>query len=84
MKIIYKNTRGYWAMNHYAGKQLHIKDVPPKDTLYMNKVFEDKKNTLKFKQTVGHEKFEIHNLRDRHMKYNKQESYTNKFERNIK
>jgi hypothetical protein len=73
---------GYWAMNYYAGKQLGLPkdEIPPKDTLYMNKKFEGKENTVGFRRVEGHEKFEIHNLRDRHMIYNKQEPYTNKFE----
>ena len=82
MKIVYKNVRGYWAMNHYAGKQLHLskKSIPSKNTLYVNKKL---KGTERLKHIVGHEKFEIHNLRDRGMKYKKQESYTNKFEKNM-
>ena len=86
MKIVYKNVRGYEAMNHYAAKQLHLsKDsTPPKDTLFMNKKFEGKENTKRFRQIEGHEKFEIHNLRDRGMKYEEREDYTNKFEKNIR
>ena len=85
MKVVYKDIKGYWAMNHYAGKQLGLKkeDVPPDGTLYMNKKFKGKEGTKRFRQIVGHEKFEIHNLRDRHMDYEEQETYTNKFERNM-
>jgi hypothetical protein len=83
MKIVFKKCGNYWGMNHYAAKQLGLKDVPPKDTLYLDPKYKGKENTIAFKRIVGHEKFEIHNLRDRHMDYREQESYTNKFERQM-
>jgi len=84
MKVIYKDIKGYWAMNHYAGEQLNLpkKDIPSKNTIFMNHSV--KRGSKRFNEYMGHEKFEIHNLRDRHMKYAQQESYTNKFERNMK
>ena len=85
MKVVYKNIRGYWAMNHEAGKQLGLskEHTPPTGTIYMNKKFEGKEHTKAYRRIIGHEKFEIHNLRDRHMDYETQESYTNKFERQM-
>ena len=79
MKVVRKNTRGYYGMNHEAGKELGIKDIPPKGTIYVNKELKGRM----LKRTIAHEKFESYQMQNG-MNYNKAHKLAMKFERNIK
>jgi hypothetical protein len=81
MKIVRKNTRGYYGMNHEAGKQIGVKDVPPKGTIYVSKELKGRM----LKRTIAHEKIESSILqRNPDMKYDKAHKIAMSFERNIK
>lgn len=79
MKVVRRNIRGYYGMNHEAGKELHIKHTPPEGTIYVQK---DLKGRM-LKRTIAHEKTESYLMKHDHLKYNKAHKIAMKFERNI-
>lgn len=79
MNIVRKNNRGYYGMNHEAGKELGIKNTPPKNTIYVNKELKGRM----LKRTIAHEKFEAKLLERTDMPYKKAHKVAMAFERNI-
>jgi len=80
VKIIRKSIRGYYGMNHEAGKELGIKDTPPRGTIYVD----PKLKGRMYKRTVMHEKMEIYLMKKNKDGYEKNHERTMKFERNMK
>lgn len=79
MKVVRKNIRGYYGMNHEAGKELGIKNTPPKGTVYVDKELKGRM----LKRTIAHEKFEAYLMEKKNMKYHDAHNVAMKFERNI-
>ena len=80
VKIIRKAVRGYYGMNHEAGRELGIKDTPPRGTIYVD----PKLKGRMYKRTVMHEKMEIYLMEHNKDGYEKNHKRTMKFERNMK
>jgi hypothetical protein len=80
MKVVKRNTRGYYGMNHEAGKELGIKDNPPKGTIYVNKELKGRM----LKRTIAHEKFEVYLMEHNKDGYEKNHKRAMKFERNVR
>lgn len=80
MRIIKKDIRGYWGMNHEAGKELHIKNNPPEGTIYINKSL----HGIKEKKVIVHEEVESYMMKHNHLKYKDAHRIANKFEKNIR
>ena len=80
MNIVRKATRGYYGMNHEAGKELGIKDNPPEGTIYVNPELKGRM----LKRTIAHEKVESYLMKEKGMKYNEAHKIAMKWERNVK
>ena len=80
MKIVKKNIRGYYGMNHLAGKELKIKCTPSMNTIYINKSL---KGRFK-RQVIAHEKIELWLMKNKHMKYKTAHNIAEKFDKNIR
>ena len=79
VKIVRKAIRGYYGMNHEAGTELHIKNIPREGTIYIQK---DLKGRM-LKRTIAHEKTESYLMKHKHMKYKQAHKIAMKFEKNI-
>lgn len=80
MNIVRKNVKGYYGMNHEAAKELNLKDIPPKNTIYVEKGL--KGHMLK--RTIAHEKEEAYQMSHNHLKYNKAHKVAMKWEKNVR
>jgi hypothetical protein len=79
MKIINKNIKRYWGMNHEAAIELKIKDKPKKGEIYIDKSLKGRKR----RQVIAHEKYES-KLMSKGMKYKEAHKKSTKRERRIK
>lgn len=80
MKVIRKAIRGYYGMNHEAGKELRVKKTPPRGTIYVD----PKLKGRMLKRTIAHEKIESYLMRHKHLRYGKAHKIAMKFEKNVR
>jgi hypothetical protein len=79
MKIINKNTKRYWGMNHEAAIELKIKDKPKKGEIYIDKSLKGRKR----RQIIAHEKKESQ-LMQNGMKYKQAHKLATNIEKEVK
>ena len=80
MRVVRKNVRGYWGMNHEAGRELNIKNTPDKNTIFVDKSLKGER----LKKVVAHEKVESFLMREKGLKYKDAHRIANRFERNVR
>ncbi len=80
MRVVRRNVRGYYGMNHEAGKELKVRDVPPDGVIYVDTHLHGRM----LKRTIAHEKIEAYLMKHDHLKYRKADKIAMKFERRIK
>lgn len=79
MKVVRRNNRDYYGMNHEAGKELGVRNTPPKGTIYVNK---DLKGRM-LKRTIAHEKYESY-MMQKGLNYSKAHKLAMKWEKNVR
>lgn len=80
MRIVRKSIRGFYGMNHYAGKVLKVKAIPAKNTLYIRRGLKGRM----LKRTIAHEKIEAYLMSKKGMSYRKADKIAQAFEMNIR
>lgn len=82
MKIIRRDVRGYYGMNHQAATELHLskKSTPPDGTIFVDK---DLKGRM-LKRTIAHEKEESFLMKHKGMDYKSAHKVAMQWEKNVR
>lgn len=78
-KVVLKTEKfmgNYFGMNSAAGKELHFNHIPPKGTIYIDKVLTKPEQG----KVIVHEKIEEYMMRRKHLPYNRAHKVANNFE----
>lgn len=81
MKVLLKSDKfmgDYFGMNNDAAKALHYKHIPPKNTIYIDKMLTKPEQ----RKVIVHEKVESYMMRKKHLTYPKAHKIANLFELN--